>query len=138
LARTNFMAFWFKFGILLEHRSFTLHWTNEWCLRLTVAIRWTNDRQTNEKPILSCLGIKASFSFSLKLMLGFSKILRLWSLKEICWRSRAIKVSKIHMDTCYYHFPHSVIILCIKTCMFRKHMKYTFYYCELYFVKMCD
>jgi hypothetical protein len=57
-------------------------------------------------------------------MLGFSQISRFWSLKEICWRSRAIQVSKIHMDTCYcfFLFLHSTIILYIKTCMFTNDM----------------
>jgi hypothetical protein len=60
-------------------------------------------------------------------MIDFSYILRLWSLNETFLRSRAIQVSKTHMD-----------ILCIKTCMFTTHIKCHFYYCELYFVKICD
>jgi hypothetical protein len=56
-------------------------------------------------------------------MLGFSQISRLWSLKETCWRSRVIQVSKTHMDTCYCYFLYRSNILCIETCMFTTHMK---------------
>jgi hypothetical protein len=58
-------------------------------------------------------------------MLGFSQILRLWSLNETCWKSHAIQVSKTHMDTCYCYcyFSHNTNMFCIKTYMFTTNMK---------------
>jgi hypothetical protein len=53
-----FFFFWFKFGILYEHQTFTLHWTNERSLRKIPAIRWTKDRQMDKNSILNYLGLR--------------------------------------------------------------------------------
>jgi hypothetical protein len=139
LLRASFIAFRFEFGILPEHRMFTLHWTNKRRLRRIFAIRWTNDRQTDRKLNLSYLGLKTCYSLSLRLMLGFSQIPRLWSRKEICWRSHAIQAIKIHMDICYYYFSRISWLCCVpKPACLQLIWNILFDYYELYFVKMSN
>jgi hypothetical protein len=95
---------------------------------------WLNDQKRVRNPIFSYLGLKTYFSSSLRLMIGFSQISRLWSHNDTFWRSHVIQVNKTHMDTCYYCFLHCTIILCIKTCIFKTLMKYPFDYCEVHFL----
>jgi hypothetical protein len=135
---TSFVDFRFGFGILPKHRTFNLNWMNErYANRMFDPLGPTIGRWAKSLP-LNCLGLKTCFCSSLRLMIGFSHISRLWGLNKTFWRSCVIQVSKNHMDTCYYQFSHSIIILCIKTFVFITHMKDPFNCCELYFVKMCD
>jgi hypothetical protein len=125
-------------GIFPKHLTFFLHWTNERCLRRTFIIRWTNDRQTDRKPILSCLGLKTCFSFNLRLMIGlfFFRFQGFGASRILLGGSLQYKWGKFTWIL-IITFSHSTNILCIKMHVYNSHQM-SFYYCELYFVKMYD
>jgi len=137
LLRIGFVAFRFEFRILPERRMLDPSLDERSMSKPNFWSTCPNDRLTGRKPIFSCLGFKTCFSSSLRMMIGFSQFSRLLSLTGTFCISLAIQV-KLTSILVIIIFPHRMIILCIKTCMFTTHMKYPFDYCELYFVKMCD